>query len=274
MSVPRDRYKIARSDAVLRPVLNSSGSVRLITLEEAGGILPAIFDAAGADRPGWISRNEKGWEHLLKDPEYGRRGSSALHCAFYEDDAGQGGYMLYRRTGDGRKDIRVTEAIAASGEATAALWRFCFGIDLSEEITAGTRPVDDPLPFMLVDMRALDVLRQDMIWTRILDVRAVLQARSYASAGELTLGLSDDFLGVSNGTYTLDAGPDGATCTESSKKPDLEMSVADLAAIYFGGVRPSVLERAGRIEARSDGALKTADAMFATAKAAWNVVAF
>ena len=101
-----------------------------------------------------------------------------------------------------------------------------------------------------------------------------MQERSYSVAGELTLGLSDDFLGVSNGTYTLDGGPDGATCSESSKTPDLEMSVADLAAIYFGGARPSVLERAGLIEARSDGALKMADAMFATKKAPWNVVDF
>ena len=274
ISVQRDRYKIARSDAELRPGLDSSGSVRIITLDEAAGILPAIFDAAGADRPGWISRGEHDWEHRLKDPEYDRRGDSALSCALYEDDAGLGGYMLYRRTGDGRKDIRVAEAIAASDEAAAALWRFCFGIDLGEEISAGTRPVDDPLPWMLVDMRKLDMLRHDGIWSRILDVQAVLASRSYSSDGKLSLKIGDDFLGVSNGTFDLEGDADGASCRESSGPADLEMNVADLASIYFGCVRPSVLARAGRIEARSDSALKTADAMFATRKAPWNVIDF
>ena len=280
LAMQRDRYKIDRSEAVLIGEGDSSGSVRLISLDEAAGALPAIFDEAGADRPGWISREKSRWKHLLKDPEFERHGDSALHCALYEDastnsgDGQPGGYMLYRRTGDGRKDIRVVEAVAASDEASAALWGFCFGIDLGEEITAGTRPVDDPLPWMLGDMRALDVLRQDWIWTRILDVPAVLASRGYSSAGELTLKISDEFLGVSSGTYTLGAEADSATCAESSGSPDLEMNVADLASIYFGGVRPSVLERAGRIEARSDAALKMADAMFATRKAPWNVVDF
>ncbi len=275
IAVQRDRYKIDRSDAVLIAEGDSAGRVRLISLDEAAGALPPIFEAAGSDRPGWIARDEKGWEHRLKDPEYGRNGRSALHCALYENENGKsGGYMLYRRSGDGRRDIQVTEMLSTSVQAAETIWRFCFGIDLGEEITAETRPVDDPLPWMLVDMRALDVLRQDWIWSRILDAAAVLASRSYSSAGVLNLKFRDEFLGIANGTYTLDAGPDGVTCRESSRQADLEMNIADLAAIYFGGVRPSVLERAGRIEARSDGALKSADAMFATAKATWNVIDF
>lgn len=274
IAMQRDRYKIDRSDAELIGDGDSPGRTRLISLDEAAGTLPAIFEAAGADRPGWIARDEKRWEHTLKDPEYGRKGSSALHCALYDGNGKPDGYMLYRRSGDGRKDIQVTEILAASDEAAAALWKFCFGIDLGEEITARTRPVDDPLRWMLADMRALDVLRQDWIWTRILDVPAALASRGYSSTGVLTLKIRDEFLGVSSGTFALEADTDGASCSESSGRVDLEMNVADLASIYFGGVRPSVLERAGRIEARSDRALKTADAMFATAKAAWNVIDF
>jgi hypothetical protein len=40
--------------------------------------------------------------------------------------------------------------------------------------------------------------------------------------------------------------------------------VRDLASIYLGGVRPSVLARAGRITEGSKGAIELADRMFAS----------
>ena len=50
-----------------------------------------------------------------------------------------------------------------------------------------------------------------------------------------------------DGRHLLEGGPDSATCTRTDQEADLALSAADLGAIYLGGIRPSVLARAGRI---------------------------
>ncbi len=45
--------------------------------------------------------------------------------------------------------------------------------------------------------------------------------------------------------------------------------MADLGAAYLGGVRPSELARAGRIDELVPGALRRADALFAAERAPW-----
>jgi predicted acetyltransferase len=45
-----------------------------------------------------------------------------------------------------------------------------------------SRPVDEPLRWMLTNPRALKLTRtRDNLWLRILDVRAALEARTYAA---------------------------------------------------------------------------------------------
>ncbi|MRX42222.1 GNAT family N-acetyltransferase [Agromyces kandeliae] len=57
------------------------------------------------------------------------------------------------------------------------------------------------------------------------------------------------------------------SAARAAEPRSLKLDVRDLASIYLGGVRPSVLARAGRITASSNGALDLADRMFASTRA-------
>ena len=52
------------------------------------------------------------------------------------------------------------------------------------------------------------------------------------------------------------------------------LDTADLAAIYFGGVHPTLLAEAGRIAERTDGAIRRLGAMFASERMPWCVSMF
>ncbi|WP_353813414.1 GNAT family N-acetyltransferase [Agromyces sp. SYSU T00266] len=62
-------------------------------------------------------------------------------------------------------------------------------------------------------------------------------------------------------------GSGSRSAARAAEPRSLKLDVRDLASIYLGGVRPSVLARAGRITASSSGALELADRMFASTRA-------
>jgi hypothetical protein len=66
----------------------------------------------------------------------------------------------------------------------------------------------------------------------------------------------------------------GAGCQRTSLEPDLALGAPELGSIYLGGVKPSVLARAGRVEERRPGALRRADALFASPVAPWLTMGF
>ena len=57
--------------------------------------------------------------------------------------------------------------------------------------------------------------------------------------------------------------------SRSRSSPDIELTAAELAAAYLGGVSFDTLARAGRVWARSAEALDLADRMFRTPRAPW-----
>jgi predicted acetyltransferase len=96
-----------------------------------------------------------------------------------------------------------------------------------------------------------------------------MSARRYGHEGRVVIGITDPFRSSNDGAYTLDAGPGGAQCQPTTAKPDVTMDVADLAAMYFGGVRASTLLQAGRIEELRSGAVDTLDRMIGWPVAPW-----
>ena len=157
----------------------------------------------------------------------------------------------------------------ATREAHAALWRYCFGIDLMHTTHATKRPLDDPLPWMLADPRRLRQSVRDDLWLRLVDVREALARRTYSSEGRLVVEIRDAFCPWNEGRYSLHGGPDGAECKPTSSEPDLVLSAGDLAAGYLGAISFTNLSIAGRAEERRKGALEVADAMFRSSQAPW-----
>ena len=166
--------------------------------------------------------------------------------------------------------VTVWLLLASTQAASAALWRYCFDIDLIRTIKVWNRPIDDPLVWMLRDPRALRRRPQDWTWLRLIDVSKALSSRTYAVDGEIVLEVRDDFCPWNDGVYELAGGPAGAVCRRTTRKADLVLSVDDLAVPYLGGAALSPLALAGRVEERTPGALSRADAMFATQLKPWS----
>ena len=143
---------------------------------------------------------------------------------------------------------------------------------------AGRVAVPHPLQLALADPRALGLTTGDGLWVRLVDLPAALAARRYGAAGTLVLDVADAFCPWNAGRWRLsaagEAGSAVATVERTDAPADLALDVADLAAAYLGAFRPSDLARADRVEELVPGALRRADALFASDRTPWCVTMF
>ncbi len=269
----RERWSIQRQHTAFAHGPKPSGQVALLEPGEAQREFPEVYARALAQRPGSIPRGDAWWRYRLWDLEESRRGATALFHAGYRRDGRLDGYLLYR-IDHARQTLRVVELVADSDEAHAALWSFCFGVDLISRTEAFNRPPDDPLCWMLADPRRLERSLSDGLWLRLVDVGAALAGRLYAREGRIVFDVIDSLCPWNQSRLQLEGGPDGAECVPTKAEPDLSLAAADLAAAYLGAVRFSTLSRAGRVRARTPDALRRADAMFATSPQAWCIHVF
>ncbi|MBM3935204.1 MAG: GNAT family N-acetyltransferase [SAR202 cluster bacterium] len=264
MSVMHESWSIERVHSALAMPARQSGRVRFVTVEEMRKTFPDIQARALKDRPGAILRPEWDWDRRVRWAAEPPPGFVSPFYAIYEASGAAQGYVSYMID---KGDLTVVELMSVTDEAHAALWSFVFGVDLVNVIRVQKRPVDDPLQWMLADPRSLRRTPHDgamgAMWTRIVDVPAALSGRIYLREGRLVLEVHDPFCPWNNARFALEAGPDGAACSQTAEAADLTLSAADLGAAYLGGVTFSTLSHAGRIEGRTPGALRRADAMFA-----------
>ena len=261
-----ESWSIDRRHTELAYAPESPGRLRFIDKDDAAELLPAVAVRVCTDRPAFVALHPDHWAEFLADFEHERRGGSAFHFVVYEEDGEIDGYVIYRLHG---RTVKVIDLMAGSEAAHAALWRFCFGIDLRTTIECDDRPVDDPLPWMLADPRRLQRSLRDGMWLRILDVQKALEARTYAREGRIVLEVRDEFCQWNDGRYELEGGAEGARGTATTGKTDITLSAADLAAAYLDGVSFSTLEHASRAEVASQQAAQLADAMFRTRRKPW-----
>jgi predicted acetyltransferase len=112
------------------------------------------------------------------------------------------------------------------------------------------------------------------LWLRVVDPAAALSARRYATDDALVLALVDRFRPENDGCWLVDGSPDGADATRSNREPDLALTAPELGSIFVGGVSPSALAGAGRIQELTPGALARADLLFVTHPAPWCATQF
>ena len=244
-----------------------TGVASFVSPGEMREIFPEVYGRANAGRPGMVPMSEHRWNARLWDLEFTRGGDSMYFHVVYEDNGSVDGYVTYRLR---QNTLIVKDLMAATYPAYAALWRFCFDVDLRTETIARDRPVDDPIHWILADPRRLRRSVRDGVWLRLVDIDKALAARSYATIGTLVIEVEDSTCTWNEGRYSIDAGSEGAHISRTTAEPDIVMPASCLATCYLGAASASSLERAGRIEARSDGAVALADLMFATSKQPWS----
>jgi predicted acetyltransferase len=255
----------------------AGGRLRQVEADAAARDIPAVYDRARTRHPGALSRSPRYWQRWFLDREPWRQGASARFYVLHHDAGGTAdGYVAYRAKegdwGHGLADgtVIVEELDAVDDEVEAALWQYLLDIDLVRHVRAEARPVDEPLRWRLADPRRLQTSAvYDHLWLRVLDVPAALSARRYPVEGRLVLEVRDPFRPAGEGRYVVEGGLAGAACRPTGEAPDLALGMPELGALYLGGVSATTLARAGRLEERTAGAVRVADAFFASSPAPW-----
>lgn len=262
-----ERWTIERHHNAFARRYEGPGRIAFVDPPDISKRFSEVFRRSTLDRPGVFQRAaQRQWHRDSRLPEHQQGGRGGLFFVAYEEDGRVDGYATYR-TGGGL--LTVNELVAATKEANAALWRFCFDVDLITSTEALKRPVDDPLPWMLADPRRLQRSRRDGLWLRIVDVIASLELRRYGGSDRLVLEVKDDLCPWNDGRFELEGSPEGGACRASTSSPDLVIPVSGLASTYLGAVSFSTLSQAGVVEERTPGALLRADRLFAVQYEPW-----
>ena len=129
-----------------------TGTVRLLTKEEARREFPPIFERARLQRQGMLSRSEARWDGRVEDPEHWRDGAGPKYYPLVEIDGRGEAFAMYRlkekwEQGMPRGELVLVDAISTSTEGTRELWRYLFGVDLVVRVHAvELRPGDAAVP--------------------------------------------------------------------------------------------------------------------------------
>lgn len=252
------------------------GSVEFAPLDAATrDTMRAVFDAARLHHTGEIRRRDVSWDidgGLVEDVFEGRRWNG--HVVLHRDPDGTvDGYARYspqqgERVAEGTLEVHDLHAL--NDAAYADLWRFLLSVDLVLTVRAPHRPLDERLPWLLSDARAVAVDRiRDVVWVRLFDIPRALEARAYERPGSLVLEVVDEDAWGGTRCWRLDASPEGATCRPTAEEPALTVPVAALGAAYLGGTRLSDAVRSTGWQEHRPGALDEADALFRASDEPW-----
>ncbi|HEV2372065.1 MAG TPA: GNAT family N-acetyltransferase [Streptosporangiaceae bacterium] len=286
-------YRVFRGEGVMvSGPAASDRSLRLRIAEPAAvrAELAKVYELVLAERPGLWARSAAWWDRVLADPVEERGGDTAKRCVLAEDDQGPRGYALFRgrsrwdtQTGLADSQVTVIEAMSADPAATAALWGDLLSRDLTSEVQAAIRPVDDPLLHLLADPRRLRASVSDNLWVRLVDVAAALTQRRYACPVDVVIDVTDrlcppneghwrlatDTAGDGTSRATLAAEGFGGTCERTSAPADVALTVEALGAAYLGGTRLGTLARAGLATEATPGALAALSTALSWDPAPW-----
>lgn len=237
---------------------NPSGRVEYVDRDTLATDMGVVHERARRGVPGRIPGWRGRWEeHAGASPAVKAR--DAVRGVHYLDETGEVrgalAYTLAERGGTARFALTVRLLVAETPDAAAALWGFALQHDLVDEVTAALRPIDDPVPWLVHDPRAVTQVVHDHGWLRILDVPGALTSRCYSAPIDVPIRV-EDLLGFAAGTWRLQADQAGtATVTPvtadevTETTPEATLDISTLSALYVGGVRAATLHGAGRIEA-------------------------
>lgn len=241
------------------------GRLDVIDRERAGTELPELHARVRASHPGEIEAWPGLWRRMTGTAPAVEGAEKTRVVRYTDADGTTRGIVVYRlgdETPDFTKhDLELAYLLSETPDAYAALWRFVLEHDLVSTVKASLRSVDEPLRWMIADQRAVTVSTTEHGWLRILDVRAVLGARTYRAAADLVLRVTDP-LGFAEGTWRLSIDASGiAEVTATDASADVTLTINALSSVLLGGIRATTLSDAGIVEGDA-AALAGLDAAF------------
>ena len=255
--------EVRTARAALRPDVGTGGPVQLLDATEAWDVLPRIYADNRPSRPGTIDRPEVWWQVARMRVE---SSSGPSYVAVHGEPGSESGFARYRPVDteswfvSDQRTIAVEDFFAPTTEAYLGLLRFLLGLDLIDRVVFWMLPVDDPLPWLLVDRRAARVTAvHDETWLRVVDAEKALTARRYTGDDTVTIAVNDPLLPNNSASFAI--APDGAEPTD--RRPQLRTGVEGLATVLLGGASWHGLAVAGLAQANDPAALAIADRLFA-----------
>jgi predicted acetyltransferase len=255
--------EVRTARATLRPDVGSGGPVRLVDTTQAWDALPRIYADNRPSRPGTIDRPGVWWQVARMRAE---SSSGPSYVAVHGEPGSESGFARYRPVDteswfiSDQRTIAVEDFFAPTTEAYLGLLRFLLGLDLIDRVVFWMLPVDDPLPWLVVDRRAVRVTAvHDETWLRVVDAEKALAARRYAGDDTVTIAVNDPLLPDNSASFAI--APDGAEPTD--RRPQLRTGIEGLATVLLGGATWRGLAVAGLAQADDPAALAIADRLFA-----------
>ncbi|MEP6841906.1 MAG: GNAT family N-acetyltransferase [Pseudolysinimonas sp.] len=262
----------------------ASGRVEYLSVASYRDEVPLLHERLRLSSPGDIEVWPLRWDQTIWADEPDSARAKSLRAVRYVDAEGvTRGLALFRLSGGDddftQHTLTVDRLDAETPDADLALWRFLLEHDLTIELRAHLRRVDEPMRWRLGDFRAARVRIWEHQYLRVLDVAAAFEARGYVGAGSVVFDVTDS-LGFASGIWHVVVEPvettPRATVTKIGKIPDatpaLKLTANELAAIYLGGVSVATLVAAGRITELHPGSAAAADALLRVERAPWLTV--
>jgi predicted acetyltransferase len=238
------------------------GSVRYADPATAIDLLPGILERAFRQRPAGLLPRASWWRRLFLRLESPLEAKVPPNVLVHRDDDGLAdGYAVYtseqRWEHDvGRNKVTLECFAAATPEAHAGLWRVLCSLDLVAEIESDLVLVDDPLPWLLVDPRAIrTTCLTDGMWLKVFDVPGLFGARTYAPGAPVVVEAGE------LGRWAI--GGD-VRCVPSDAPTELSIPPVELGAISLGGTPLGPLVGAGRVVEHVPGAAARLGALLAS----------
>lgn len=259
------------------------GTVEIVDRPDAAlALARPLHDRARRRHPGALARTPAQWDVVLSGagPWNGFEPDRQRHIAVWRDDDGEpAGYVVHRVEegwyATGSATLGVADLQAVTPTAYTELWRHLCTQDLVGTVRWGQASVDEPLPWLFDDHRALTVSGEKaMLWLRVLDVPALLAARRYPIEDAIVLDVADH-AGLTPGRWRLDTHDRVTPVVEpTTTTPDVTLPVTSLGSLVLGGVDPRVLARTGRLDEASPGAAGRLARLLAAPSVPWNGTPF
>ncbi|WP_295032489.1 GNAT family N-acetyltransferase [uncultured Microbacterium sp.] len=268
------RVDARRAGGIRLPVTDALPTVEYLEPEALRTALDEVHERArlsrAGDVPGWPLR----WLRMAGLTPGDERSRAVRGVRAVDADGVTRGVLAYTLDmlpDEFGADLAIRHLDAETPEALRALWAFALNHDLIRTVHADLRPLDDPLPWLVADQRAVQTTVHDHGWLRILDVPAALAARAYRTPLDLVLRVTDP-LGLAEGSWRLRVDAEGDAVVEAtSDAPDVELGVDALSSLYLGGVSAIALRAAGRISASAEAAVSIQDAFGSAAAPALTI---
>jgi predicted acetyltransferase len=258
-------YAFPPKDITLKSEPSERGRARQVTPDDWQQ-LDRLYRAHSKARNGALHRAEIWWrEGVLLNSQ-----PNKIDAAIWEDGTGEAqGYVLIlqpTRPERWMPNFLVRELVALTPDAYLNLLAYVLRHDLPDKIV-WRAPVDDPLHSLVDDARKLKVSIEYDMMLRIVDVEAALRQRPAADGGpgvSLSVKIEDRAAPWNEGVWRLTSADGALEVERGDGEADISLSATTLAPLYNGFLSASQLAIAGRLQAKDETAVATADALFAT----------